>query len=151
MGLRRSRCSQPTPSSAPDSGLNWEKRSTVGYYCQTNSNVTVLLILISLKRNLTAHQSLAWSKWKKRSQCAEPGGNSSAHSVEESSESEENQFIPTPIIEDFFERQPPLKQSDRFSLSALLVFENEIPPQVLEKALNSVVAKHGSLRNFVLV
>lgn len=67
--------------------------------------------------------------------------------VEVSSEGEQNPFRPTPIIEEFFERHPPLKQPDRFSLSAVLNFHDEISTKILEMALKSVIKKHGSLRS----
>ena len=60
---------------------------------------------------------------------------------------EETPFRPTPIIEAFFERSLLLKQPDRFSLSALLEFDNEISPEILKKAMKGIIKKHGSLRS----
>ena len=56
-------------------------------------------------------------------------------------------FRPTPIIENFFERNPPLKQPNLFSLPALLQFQNSISTQMLTNALKSVIIKHGSLHS----
>ena len=67
--------------------------------------------------------------------------------IEVPSEMEQTPFRPTPIIETYFERSALMKQPDRFSLSALLEFYNEISPEILEKALKRVIKKHGSLRS----
>ena len=69
------------------------------------------------------------------------------YSKDVSCEVEQTPFRPTPIIENFFERNPPLKQPNRFSLPALLQFQNPISPQILKNALKSVMIKHGSLRS----
>ncbi|XP_028402765.1 uncharacterized protein LOC114525576 [Dendronephthya gigantea] len=73
--------------------------------------------------------------------------NGKSDCIEVPPEMEETPFRPTPIVQLFFERSPQLKQPDRFSLSALLQFHNEISPEILEKALKSIIKKHGSLRS----
>ena len=74
-------------------------------------------------------------------------GNDSNMEHQFANEQENVKFQPTPIVEEYLNRSPPLNHPDHFALSALLRFNSKLEIKLLQTALRSVMKKHQSLHS----